>query len=330
MEQRWQPHTSRVVEQVRRAARIRTRGNEQGLLIAILAAFSDRLGRKRPNGEVLLGAGGAAQLAPSSSVRDASLLLALDIEFRSDRSQPLIRLASKADPNWLLDLFPDRLDSLDTVDWNRPAERVESLSALTFDGFVIDESRSGAVDPQQAAHLLAEKAIEAGLEKFAALDDLLARWRFAAAHGGPPVPDAAAQLRALESACYGSRSFADLRSLLGDGGLERILLEGAREQVDRLAPERIRLPNGRMAKVTYVDGQPPSVASRLQDFFGMKETPRLAGGRVNAVVHLLAPNHRPVQMTQDLAGFWERLYPQLRKELGRRYPRHAWPENPLA
>jgi ATP-dependent helicase HrpB len=89
------------------------------------------------------------------------------------------------------------------------------------------------------------------------------------------------------------------------------------------------LPSGRQAKVTYTDGQPPAVASRLQDFFGMRETPRVGGGRVNVVVHLLAPNQRPVQMTQDLAGFWERLYPQLRKELGRRYPRHAWPENPL-
>ena len=99
--------------------------------------------------------------------------------------------------------------------------------------------------------------------------------------------------------------------------------------LNQLAPEKIQLPNGRMAKVQYVDGQPPAVASRLQDFFGMRETPRVAGGRVNVVVHLLAPNYRPVQMTQDLAGFWERLYPQVRKELGRKYPRHSWPENPL-
>ena len=127
----------------------------------------------------------------------------------------------------------------------------------------------------------------------------MARWRFAAGHGGPAVPD--------EAACYGSKSFSELRSLLGDGGLERVLLSappaGQRELVDGLAPERIRLPNGRQAKVCYVDGQPPWVASRLQDFFGMKETPRVGGGRVNVVVHLLAPNQRPVQMTQDLAGF---------------------------
>ena len=112
-----------------------------------------------------------------------------------------------------------------------------------------------------------------------------------------------------------------------------MLLDGLpaaqRELVGKLAPEKIQLPSGRYAKVTYVDGQPPSVASRLQDFFGMRETPRVAGGSVNVVVHLLAPNYRPVQMTQDLAGFWERLYPQVRKELSRKYPRHSWPENPL-
>lgn len=338
MEQRWQPHTSRMVEQIRRASRLSSRrtADETGLLMAVVAAFSDRLGRKKPNGEVLLAGGGAAQLAESSGVRDCPLLVALDIEYRKDRGQPLIRLASKVDPNWLLDLFPERLDSRDGVEWNKAAERVESVSALTFDGFVIEESRSGAVDMEQAAALLAEKAVEAGLALFAgeeAVAALFARWRFAAAHGAPPVPDEAAERKALEAACYGSKSFAELRNLLGDGGLERVLLNGLppgqRELLNQLAPERIQLPNGRSAKVQYVDGQPPAVASRLQDFFGMRETPRVAAGRVNVVVHLLAPNYRPVQMTQDLAGFWERLYPQVRKELGRRYPRHSWPENPL-
>jgi len=338
LEKHWQPQTSRIAEQIRRAAKTSPRrlGHETGLLIAAVAAFFDRLGRKRPNGEILLAGGGAAQLAETSSVRGAQLLVALDIEFRKDKGQPLIRLASKVDPNWLLDLYPDRLDSKDGVEWNREAQRVESVSALTFDGFVIEESRSGAVDMELAARLLAEKAVEAGLEQFAGAEereDLLARWRFAAAHGAPPAPDAEAERAALEKACYGCKSFADLRQLLGNGGWERMLLDslpsGQRELLSKLAPEKIALPSGRQAKVKYADGQPPWVASRLQDFFGMRETPKVAGGRVNVVVHLLAPNQRPVQMTQDLAGFWQRLYPQLRKELGRRYPRHSWPENPV-
>jgi ATP-dependent helicase HrpB len=80
--------------------------------------------------------------------------------------------------------------------------------------------------------------------------------------------------------------------------------------------------------VHYEAGQPPWIASRLQDFFGMRQTPAIAGGAVPLVVRLLAPNQRPVQTTTDLAGFWQRLYPQVRKELSRRYPKHAWPENP--
>lgn len=319
LEQRWQPGTSRIADQIRRAARVRTRGNEEGLMAAVVAAFPDRIGRRRPNGEILLASGGAAQLADSSGVRDAELVVALEIEKR------LIRLASKVDANWLLDLYPDRLDSRDGVEWNRAAERVEAVSAMTFDGFVIEESRTGAVDLQQAASLLAEKAFEAGMTQ---CPELIERWRFAAAHGGPALPDDLQLRAALAEACYGCKSFAELRSLLADGGLERILLRDAREAIDRLAPEKIRLPGGRFTKVEYAEGQPPWIASRLQDFFGMKETPRVASGAVNVVVHLLAPNRRPVQMTQDLAGFWTRLYPQVRKELSRRYPRHSWPENP--
>jgi ATP-dependent helicase HrpB len=82
-------------------------------------------------------------------------------------------------------------------------------------------------------------------------------------------------------------------------------------------------------RVNYETGKPPWIESRLQDFFGMETGPVIAGGRAPLVLHLLAPNHRPVQVTTDLAGFWQRVYPQARKELSRRYPRHAWPEEPL-
>jgi ATP-dependent helicase HrpB len=235
----------------------------------------------------------------------------------------LIRLASKVEPEWLLDLFPERMASRDGVDWNRTAERVERVSALLFDGMVIEETRSGGPEAGAAAELLAAKALEAGMERFADVSGLLARWRFA----GLPAPDLQ---QAISGACYGLRSFAELKGLLGDGGLERILLDGLADRavLEAKAPERVKLAKGRSVAVHYVDGQPPWVASRLQDFFGMRETPR--AGQTPVVVHLLAPNQRPVQVTQDLAGFWERHYPALRRELGRRYPRHAWPEDPLA
>lgn len=100
--------------------------------------------------------------------------------------------------------------------------------------------------------------------------------------------------------------------------------------MERDAPERVAIRGRRAVEVQYERGKSPWIASRLQDFFGMREGPRIAGGRVALVLHLLAPNQRPVQVTSDLAGFWERHYAQVRRELSRRYPRHAWPEDPLS
>ena len=132
----------------------------------------------------------------------------------------------------------------------------------------------------------------------------------------------------------GLKGFAELEAAARDGGLlrllERQLPAAARRLLDQIAPERIMLPRGRAVRVHYDPGQPPWIASRLQDFFGMRATPAVACGAAPVVVRLLAPNRRPVQMTSDLAGFWERLYPQVRRELARRYPKHAWPEDPMA
>ena len=148
----------------------------------------------------------------------------------------------------------------------------------------------------------------------------------------PALGDAEAR-EALAEMCEGRRSFAELR----DGARAGELLERLRRRLTpeqsrllaQMAPERVALARGRQARVRYESGQSPYVASRLQDFFGMREGPRVAGGRAALVLQLLAPNQRPVQVTTDLAGFWSRHYPRVRRELSRRYPRHAWPEDPL-
>jgi ATP-dependent helicase HrpB len=173
------------------------------------------------------------------------------------------------------------------------------------------------------------------LHRFADMDalaDLRARVAFACEHAPlRPLDDATIEA-ALRKACYGLASLRELEQVTGHGALLRQVVDslgaGAALKLEEIAPERIRLPSGRQARVHYAEGQTPWVGSRLQDFFGLRDTPRIARGEVNLVVHLLAPSQRPVQTTQDLAGFWERLYPQLRKELSRRYPRHAWPEDP--
>ncbi len=178
---------------------------------------------------------------------------------------------------------------------------------------MIEETR-GPAPPASAAGLLAEKALETDIGRFVDRDEL-EQLRARAAFTGVEI-DVAAALTAL---CQGRSSFAELESANH--------LEALRPpRLDQAAPERLRLPGGRQVKVHYERGKPPWIESRLQDFFGVKETPRI--GNVPVVVHLLAPNRRPVQVTSDLAGFWQRLYPQVRRELSRKYPKHQWPENP--
>ena len=316
--------TQRHFEQIRRIARP-SKQSTRALGLAILHAFPDRVARRRKDNQLLLASGGSATLACDARVE---FLVALDIENRSENALPLVRLYCAIEPAWLLDLFPDRVTERAGVEWNRTADRVDAVSALLYDNLVIEETRSGAPDPDQAAALLAERAIDAGIEHFVdpqELQQCLARIAFASEHAPIPKLDVKDALREL---CHGLKSFAELKSV-GASLISSLEHCAGAKLLNTIAPSRIRLPGGRQTKVNYETGKPPWIASRLQDFFGLRETPRIANGKVALVVHLLAPNKRPVQTTTDLTGFWQRLYPQVRRELSRRYPKHAWPEDPL-
>jgi ATP-dependent helicase HrpB len=286
-------------EQIRRAARPSGKGRR--LEMAVLAAFPDRV------------------------MKGDGFFVALDAEERSDQQGPIVRLSCKIEPEWLIDLFPERIQERNGAVWNKGAERVEAVSSLLYDGLIIAETRGGTPDPEQAAKLL----MSAGAERLVDREDLeafQARVEFASQHSSIlPVTEADIE-KAVFELCLNATRLSDIK---GAPVTAALAAKVNRRVLDEIAPERLKLPGGRVTKVNYELGKPPWVASRLQDFFGMRESPRVAGGKVPLVLHLLAPNQRAVQTTTDLAGFWERLYPQVRKELGRRYPRHKWPESPL-
>jgi ATP-dependent helicase HrpB len=328
LDSEWDPRALRLYDQIRRVVRPprQVKRELDPLLQAILTAFPDRVGRRRRDNQAMLASGLGAQLMDAAHTGE--FFAAIDVEERAENALPLIRLTSAIQPEWLLDLFPDRVSERTVVEWNRGAERVDTVSSLLYEQLTIEETRSGSADPEAASQLLAERALEAGVERFVdreELNGLLARIEFAARYAAVVKPDLEETLRGL---CRGLRSFAELKSAAGADLLALLEQQANQRLLNEVAPARIRLPSGRQAQIHYEREQPPWVASRLQDFFGMKETPRVASGQVPLVVHLLAPNQRPVQMTSDLAGFWKRLYPQVRKELSRRYPKHAWPENP--
>jgi ATP-dependent helicase HrpB len=333
---------------------------EEAIRRALLAAFPDRVARRRaaPEGstrlgvgrELLLSGGGTATLAETSVVRTAPWLVAVEAGDRrggdpmrragpAEKKQTRVWMASAIEPEWLIDLYPGAVTEAVDVSWSAERERVEAVERLTYDRLVLDERPAGGAADEAAARLLAEKALAAGIGAFAG-DDTFERLTkrmalltqeapdLAAAAGIAPL-DATALHGLLVASLAGKRSFAELRqgSLLDE--IKSAIGYAALARLDELAPEQVTLGGGRKVQVHYEEGRPPWIESRLQDFFGSTRSPSILNDRVPLVLHLLAPNHRAVQVTTDLAGFWARTYPSVRSELQRRYPRHAWPADPL-
>jgi len=320
--------------------------HEDDLRHALLTAFSDRVAQARDDatggralaatdGRALaLAGGGAALLSPASVVRTAPWLLALAVEQRREGergSQAVVRSACAIDPEWLVDHFPDEIDAIDLLSFNAVRERVEGRSELRWHGLLIEASPHRKLPPAASA-VLRDAALAAGPARFVsdpdALQGLIARTAFVAGHlpDFPALTDARVR-DTLAGLCEGRSSFAELRAAsLHDALLAAI--GGPHGALERMAPTHVQLPGGRRLAVNYEPGKPPWVASRLQDFFGLARGPTIAGGRVPVVLHLLAPNGRAEQVTTDLAGFWDRHYPDLRRSLMRRYPRHPWPDDP--
>ena len=318
-----------------------SRRPQEDICLALLHAFGDRVARVEapgPHGtRVVFAAGGDGELASDSAVQGEGLIVAIDVDLRDDKTRgrrTIVRSAAHVETEWLLELPGDALVEEVVVELDDKAGRVDAFVQTRWDRLVIDRTRRPELPPEAHARL-AEAAVAKGVRAFvddpARVDQLLDRVAFLATQR-PETPaltedDLADVLRAL---CEGAKSFAEVRraDVLAHA-IGRLPADDA-AALRRLAPEHVTLPGGRRLPVHYERDRPPWVQSRLQDFFGSTTGPTVADGRVPLVVHLLAPNQRAVQVTTDLAGFWERHYPALRKQLMRRYPKHAWPEDPVA
>jgi ATP-dependent helicase HrpB len=329
----------------RGAARAGARGGpldadtSRALRHAILAAFPDRVARRREakSRTVVLAAGGAAELGFEPS---ADWLVTVDVEERDARhgglrgprgSATVVRLGSVIEPEWLLDLFPDRIADVDRRAFNPDTQRVEQKTGLAYGALMLDETVAPAPADDESARLLADALLARGVDRLPggdAIKQLLARIDFARqAVPEAPLPALAAGDVAglVRAACAGRVAAAELDDPAAI--VLATLPHDARRALDTAAPDRITLSGGRTVAVHYDPTSPPWVESRLQDFFGTRTVPAIGAGRVPLTVHLLAPNGRAVQVTRDLASFWTQHYPALRRELGRRYPKHAWPED---
>jgi ATP-dependent helicase HrpB len=305
---------------------------EDGLLRALLAAFPDRVCRRRePRGRrgVMVG-GRGVRLAASSAVSEPELFLAIDVD--AGGSEALVRLASGVRREWLPTAL---MRTAIEVAFDPATERVTARKRVRYDDLLLEECAAALPESEEVARVLAA----------AAAADLHSVLPPADSPGGnylvrlrclcewmpelpwPPVDEAALREQ-LPWLCAGCRSFEELRRADWLGVLQGRLTHALRQTVEREAPERLEVPSGSRLALHYEVGRPPVLPVRIQELFGWQETPRIAGGRVRMLLHLLAPNFRPQQVTDDLGSFWKNTYPQVRKELRARYPRHAWPEDP--
>lgn len=276
---------------------------------ALLLGFPDRVAKRREPGSsrLLLCAGTGAVLGRESGVRDGDFLLALDVTggSRVPGAEAIVRAASRIEREWLeadAEATKHHLET-DTV----RAERVSRYGAVVL------SSTPATPDPDEAARILEGALLTRGLD--ADSEGLLRRLRFAEIE-----IDIEAAVRA---ACAG-------RTTIPTFSLREWIPHAARRDLERLAPERLRVPSGREIRLEYRNDGTVAAAVKLQELFGLAETPRIGSRGEPVVFELLAPSGRPVQTTRDLRSFWERTYPEVRKELRGRYPKHPWPEDPWA
>lgn len=305
---------------------------EERLLKAVLLAYPDRVARRGGGSTFAVVGGSGARLDAFSRCQRESLVVALEAEEvqKGAGREVVIRAASRIEPEWLLEAFPEAISDRESLVFHAATGGVEFRSALLYEDLVLDETRRRAQggEPGVAA-LLAEAALGRGLgdatetvERLAARIAFLGRTRPELA-----LPEGEDLRRALvEAACAHAATLKELAQADWRQAAREVLGAEAYGLLDPWAPEWVQL-KGKRATVHY-GGETPHIESRLQDFLGMKQGPRIAGGSVPLLLHLLAPNQRALQVTTDLAGFWQRTYQELRPALSRRYPKHAWPEKP--
>ena len=298
----------------------------------LLAAFPDRLVRRSGPGSRFgrMVGGRGVRVVESSAVRNAPLFLAVDVD--RGGSEALVRQASAVERDWLP---ADRLVTRTEVEFDAASRRVIARRRVYWEDLLLEESPASLPDGDEVAAILAAAAAQSLDEVFpwddAETADFVNRVRCLAQWMPElelPAFDAAGLQAVLPRVCHGCRSLDELRKAPWLAHLQAALTPEQQRALAREAPERIEVPSGSRIKLHYEPGKPPVLAVRIQEIFGMLETPRVAGRRVPVLMHLLAPNHRPQQVTDDLASFWRTTYHQVRKDLRRRYPKHAWPEDP--
>lgn len=348
---------SRTEKRLREFFRDASNANRERLPFCVLTGFPDRVAQRRSEGnrakteevELVFCQGGHATIQKSAFALDHEFFVILDLQDskRQGLAQSKIRVHSACAMSEFdfLELEPNQTTSVSELGWSKEKERVVSSTQLKYGLLILEEkTEQKPSDANNAFQLFLQEGLRIKPDQYGSFDHWLqalerfcdktiltsefARSKLYLEKTNQTF-DPARLVPALSRHLDGDYSFQKMKAIDWESFIATSLLEGDLSQMNRALPQFIKLTPQRRARVYYAMNQGPWIESRLQDFFGMKVGPSVMDGKVPLTLHLLAPNQRAVQVTSDLQGFWERSYPKLRQELGRRYPRHAWPENPL-
>lgn len=301
----------------------------------ILTGFVDHLALRRDGGTLRcqLSHGRSGELARESCVRDSRLLVAAELrEIQSGKGEikTLLGLATAVEEAWLKELYPEDFSEESRPTYDHQQKRVVAERRRLFRDLVLESKIGNDPAPEAAAQILAAE-IEAGRITLERWDDAVEQWitrlNCLAAwlpHLELPVLDAEKRRLVQERVCAGAVSAKDLKDRKVWPVLQDLLTYKQREILEREVPAQIQLPGGRKAKLTYQVGGSPLLSATIQDLYDLKDAPRVAMGKIAVRVEILGPNRRPVQVTEDLRSFWQTTYPDLKRQLQRKYPKHEW------
>jgi ATP-dependent helicase HrpB len=308
---------------------------DEALRKCILIGFSDRVARRVDSGTLRceLVHGRRGLLVRESAVQHSSMLVAAEVrevEGKDKVVNTLLSLATAIDEAWLRELFPEDLVTAPRVFYDTASKRVYAEEQLRFRDLNIGTRRVDTPPVEIAARLLSEEVIAGRLvlkewdhsvEQWILRLNLLGQW--CPELGLPPVTEEGRR-DLIQQVCHGAFSYKELKDRSVKPIVKSWLSPAQEELLNKHAPERLTLSNGRTPKVMYEPGAPAHIAIRIQELYDVNEVPKIGLGRLAVVVHILAPNMRPVQVTSDLRGFWKEQYPKVKQELQRKYPKHQW------
>ena len=304
----------------------------------LMHAFPDRIGFRHPQDarRYLLANGRSARLFDDSALVGEPWIVVS--ELRHENRDALVQRGAPVDEQRLRRDFADRFVTEDTVRWDASRRALSAQRESRFDQIVFDARPAGRVDPALAAAALTDAVRDLGLDALS-WPESLQQWRervrclreWMPDLGLPDLSDDAliATLDDWLKPAFAGKTRLDA---LEEDELANALKSGMewslRQRIDQLAPVRISVPSGMERRIEYTHGQPPVLAVKLQELFGLADTPRVADGRVPVLLHLLSPGGKPLQVTSDLRNFWNSTYAEVKKEMKGRYPKHPWPDDP--